>query len=80
MSIHSSLRLGGGKSGAFRNVLKRYERLRYLMANGRWTEGQSVFGLPKIKAEKRKVKKAAAKEAAPAEGAAPAAGQTPAAK
>ena len=80
MSIHSSFRTGGGKLAGFRNVIKRHERLRLLISQGRWAESQSVFGLPKIKPEKRKVKKAAPKEA-PAEtaaaetpGAAPAAG------
>ena len=47
MSIHSSLRALGGKTGAFRNVLKRHERLRALITQGRWAEGQSVLGLPK---------------------------------
>jgi small basic protein (TIGR04137 family) len=80
MSLHSSLRVASGKAGTGRNVLKRFERLRVLMANGRWSEGQSVLGLPKLKAEKRKVKKAAPKEAAAAaEGAAGTAG-APAAK
>jgi len=67
MSLHPSLRQAGGKGGAYRNVLKRYERLRHLMSRGLWTEGRSIFGLPKIKQEKVKVKKAAAKEAAAAE-------------
>lgn len=62
MSIHPSLRKAGGKAGTFRNVLKRHERLRYLMRHGRWTDHQSAFGLPKIKQEKMKAKKAAPKE------------------
>jgi hypothetical protein len=45
------------------------------MSKGLWTEGRSIFGLPKIKQEKRKARKAAAKEAAPAEQ--PAAATTP---
>lgn len=69
MSIHSSLRAVGGKTGGFRNVLKRHERLRLMMTQARWTDGQSVFGLPKLKQEKRKIRKAAPKEA-PAEKAA----------
>jgi small basic protein (TIGR04137 family) len=62
--------MGSGKAGSARNVLKRFERLRTMMSAGRWQEGQTVFGLPKLKAEKRKAKKAAPKEAAAAEGAA----------
>ena len=86
MSLHPSLRAGKGKTGAMRNVLKRHERARRLIDLGRWTEGQSAFGLAKIKVEKLKARKAAAKEAAPeaaAEGAAAPAGKdktAPAAK
>jgi len=75
MSLHPSLRQAGGKTRSSRNVLKRYERLRHLMSKGLWTEGRSIFGLPKIKQEKRKARKPAAKEAAPAEQ--PAAATTP---
>ncbi len=80
MSIHSSLRMLGGKTGAFRNVLKRHERLRVLITQGRWSDGQSVLGLPKLKSEKRKVKKAAPKEAAASSEASSPAAQAPAAK
>ena len=70
MSIHSSLRTSRAAAGARRNVLKRHERIRHLMAHGTWTEGRSVFGLPKIKQTKIKARKAAAagkekEEAAP---------------
>ena len=61
MSIHSSLR-AGRTTGASRSVLKRHERVRYLMTKGQWTEGRSVLNLPKIKQERIKVQKAAAKE------------------
>ena len=44
------------------------------MANGLWTDGRSVFGLPKIKQMKMKARKAAAKEKETAAGQAPAAG------
>ena len=64
MSIHPSLRQAGGKTGTTRNVLKRFERLRHLMSQGLWTEGRSIFGLPKMKQERIKARKAAAKEAA----------------
>ena len=66
MSIHSSFRSGGDKLAGFRNVIKRHERLRLLIKEGRWADDQSVFGLPKFKPEKRKAKKAAPKEAAAA--------------
>lgn len=66
MSIHSSFGSGGSKLAGFRNVLKRHERLRLLISQGRWADDQSVFGLPKFKPEKRKAKKAAPKEAAAA--------------
>ena len=71
MSIHSSLRRPKGKSSA-RNVMKRHERVQHLMDKGIWKDAQSVFGLPKIKQIRAKVRKAA-KEAKPADGAAGAA-------
>jgi len=52
-----------------RNVLGRAERLLALKDAGRWHEGQSVFGLPKVRTARvrRRVKaKAAAKPGAPA--------------
>jgi small basic protein (TIGR04137 family) len=75
MSIHSSLRGGGTKAtGALRNVLKRHERVRHLLTQGLWAEGQTVFGLPKIKQTKMKARKAVKeKEAAAGEGTAAAA-------
>jgi len=59
MSLHPSLRQTGGKTGRLRNVLKRYERLRLLLSQGPWPEGRSIFGLPKTKQERVKVRKAA---------------------
>ncbi len=61
-----------------RNVLKRAERLEKLKETERWQEGDSIFGLPKVKIQKvalkrkKKVKKIdeadeAATEAAPEE-------------
>ena len=61
MSIHSSLRVKKSAE-TLHNVMKRHERVRHLMAQGLWPEGRSVFGLPKIKQVKMKVRKAAAKE------------------
>lgn len=77
MSIHTSLRGSKDAAGSLRNVLKRHERVRHLMAQGAWVDGRSVFGLPKIKQTKMKLRKAAAKEkdataaTAPAPAAAP---------
>ncbi len=48
MSIHPSLKTKG-KTGAKRNVLKRFERIDILKDNGRYKDGQQVWGLPKTK-------------------------------
>ena len=74
MSLHSSLRSAKGKAGELRNVLKRHERLRDLLTHGRFVEGDSVYGLPKTKQIRLKVRKAA-KEAAPAAAGAPSGGK-----
>ena len=79
MSIHRSLQSAGGKEGTLRNVLKRHERLQYLISRGQWKPGEPVFGLPKIKQTKFKARKAAAKEAA-ADDAAAGADKPPASK
>jgi len=50
MSQHSSLK-GANKIKTRRNVLKRFERVEQLKREGRWKEGQRVFGLPKTKPE-----------------------------
>jgi small basic protein (TIGR04137 family) len=61
-----------------RSVLKRIERLRILMEKNKWKETDNVFGLPKVKTLRIKIKKEKAEKtetaAAGAEGAAPAAG------
>ncbi|HHT9126949.1 MAG TPA: small basic protein [Candidatus Brocadiia bacterium] len=51
-----------------RSVLSRTERLQALLKDGRWNEGESVFGLPKVRTAvtRRKVKKEKEKEVAPA--------------
>lgn len=46
MSQHPSFG-GKGKIKAKRNVLKRYERVRYLKEKGKWTPEKSILGLPK---------------------------------
>ena len=59
MSTHKSLIIRN-KLGRSRNVLKRIERIKVLTESGRWSEGDSVFGLPmtrtsfKVKKGKKK--------------------------
>jgi len=48
MSLHPSLKTKG-KVSAKRNVLKRYERIDVLKEDGRYKDGQRVWGLPKTK-------------------------------
>ena len=93
MSIDRSLRLKSSLE-RHRNVLSRAERVARLQDQERWTDQQSVLGLPKIahrkgKAAKKKAKVEAAEAtgeaaaaAAPAEGTAakPAAAKSAAAK
>lgn len=50
MSQHSSLK-SATKIQTRRNVLKRFERVETLKKQGRWKDGQRVFGLPKTKPE-----------------------------
>lgn len=64
MSQHPSL-LGGAKGKQHRSVLKRYEKLKYLIEKEKWDEKAGIYNLPKIKAVKFKAKKE--KAAAPAE-------------
>ncbi len=73
MSIHPSL--GAAVKGKqAKSVLKRTERIKYLMNKGLWKEDSKVFGLPKIKAVRIKIKKEKAAEKPAEEGAAAAAG------
>ena len=51
MSIDKSLRKPSGV-GRHRNVLKRGERIAQLIEEGRWQEGQSALGLPKVRVER----------------------------
>ncbi|MFO0973319.1 MAG: small basic protein [Phycisphaerae bacterium] len=63
-----------------RNVLSRAERMGALQDAEKWTDGRSVFGLPKVAHRKASVgKKAAKKEEAAAPGAAPGAADAKAA-
>lgn len=66
MSIHPTLS-SAGKHKRHRSVLKRFERILTLKKEGKWKEGNSIFGLPKVKLLKIKVKKEKPAEAAPAE-------------
>jgi small basic protein (TIGR04137 family) len=56
MTMHSSLKRAG-KSGKFRCVLSRWERIQLLQEKGEWSEGSSVVGLPKVKVVKMKTSK-----------------------
>lgn len=62
MTMHSSLRQSHAKK-RHRSVLKRFERLSILMEKDKWKQDQSVFGLPKVKTLKVKIKKEKAPEA-----------------
>jgi len=67
MSIDRSLKVKGALS-RHRNVLSRAERVKQLEDDERWSEGDSVLGLPKVSHRKshagRKAKQAAEKEVA----------------
>lgn len=78
MSIHSSLR-SSEKDKKQRSVLKRTERLRTMMDKEKWKEGDPVFGLPKIKTVRIRIKKEKAEktETAAVAGAAPAGASAP---
>ena len=69
MTVHPSLSTKG-KGKRIRSVLKRFERLKTLIEKEKRKPGDSVFGLPKIKAlrlKAKKAKKAAEAEQVPAE-------------
>jgi small basic protein (TIGR04137 family) len=76
MSIDRSLKLKNALV-RHRNVLTRAERIQVLKDEERWTEDQSVLGLPKVAHRKstagKKVKAEAAEGAAPGAPGAPAA-------
>ncbi len=76
MSIHPSL-ASSDKDKKQRSVLKRIERLRHMKDKEQWKEGDKIYGLPKIKTIRIKIKKEKvekAEEVAPVEGAPTAAG------
>lgn len=59
MSVHSSLR--SGKSKGHKSVLNRLEKVIRLKKEDKWLEEDSVFGLPKVKMLKLRIKKEKAK-------------------
>lgn len=73
MSIDPSLKIKGALT-RHRNVLTRAERLEKLQDEQKWTEQQSVFGLPKVAHRKSHAGKKAAEDKAAVEGAAAAEG------
>ncbi|MEZ5962680.1 MAG: small basic protein [Planctomycetota bacterium] len=82
MTLHKSLRVSAGLTGE-RNVWSRKERIEALKVVGRWKDGDSVLGLPKVRTRfktKSKKKEKAADTPAAAGGAAPAAAAPAAAK
>jgi small basic protein (TIGR04137 family) len=57
MTQHRSLR-SGSKSGGFRSVLKRHEKVKELAEKDKWSEEKdSVYKLPKVKRVLFKAKK-----------------------
>jgi len=56
MTIDKSLKIRRGGTGN-RSVLTRMERLEKLKETDRWQEGDSPFGLPKVRVRKLQMKK-----------------------
>jgi small basic protein (TIGR04137 family) len=65
MGIHPSLK-SSDKDKKARSVLKRTERLKTMLEKKQWKEGDDVFGLPKIKTVRIKIKKEKVEKAADA--------------
>ncbi|GAF74272.1 unnamed protein product [marine sediment metagenome] len=61
MSIHKSLK-SKGKLKRHRSVLTRTERLDALKNEERWQDGDSIYGLPKVRVIRAKRKKAKKEE------------------
>ena len=66
MSIDRSLKIKGALR-RHRNVLNRAERVEQLKDEERWSDGDSVFGLPKVAHRKSHAGRKAAKEQVAAE-------------
>ncbi len=63
MSLHTSLKRAE-KSGRFRSVWKRAERIKWLLEKGLKKDELPIYGLPKVKIVKMKAtKKSKAKQA-----------------
>ena len=60
MSLHKSLKrkINFGRN----NVLSKIEKIKYLIKNGLWKDGDKVAGLPKVKVVKQKKLKTEKKE------------------
>jgi len=61
MSMHPSLK-ASEKGKKQRSVLKRIERIKWMIDKEQWKEGNRVYGLPKIKTLRIKIKKEKAAE------------------
>jgi len=69
MTQHRSLRVDS-VGMKHRNVLKRLERVKKLRKDGRWEDGKSsMYGMPKVKSQKIKVKSSSESKETAAEGA-----------
>lgn len=79
MSIHPSLAISE-KDKKQRSVLKRSERIRAMAEKGNWKEGDKVYGLPKLKTVRIKIKKEKVEKATEATAEGTTATATPAAK
>ena len=78
MSIHKSLKVTAGLVRA-RNVWTRVERLEALKKAGKYSEGETVYGLPKVRTQIKSKKKVSKKKETEDAAATPAA-EAPAAK
>ncbi|QEG20751.1 small basic protein [Mariniblastus fucicola] len=56
MTIDKSLKIKAG-SAKMRNVMTRAERLAKLIDTDRWSEGDPVYGMPKVRVQKISLKK-----------------------
>lgn len=56
MTIDKSLKIKAGSTKT-RNVLTRAERLEKLIETDRWEDGDSIYGLPKVRVQKISMKK-----------------------
>lgn len=79
MSIHPSLAISESDKKQ-RSVLKRSERIRMMSEKNQWKEGDAVYGLPKIKTVRIKIKKEKAEKVETAATPGATAGAAPAAK